>query len=101
MAVHPASLLRFAATLSATLALGFSAIWGAFALLYQAPGGQALRTLSVLLWAAFSLMLLVALWHGRAAVGILTFAVAFGGLLIWWQRITPSNDRIWADDVAQ
>jgi hypothetical protein len=101
MAAHAASLLRFAATLSATLAVGFSAIWGAFALWYQAPGGQALKTLSVLLWAAFSLMLLVALWHGRAAVGILTFAVAFGGLLIWWQRITPSNDRIWADDVAQ
>jgi hypothetical protein len=29
------------------------------------------------------------------------FAVAFGGLLIWWQRIAPSNDRVWADDVAQ
>jgi hypothetical protein len=29
------------------------------------------------------------------------FAVAFGALLIWWQRIAPSNDRIWADDVAQ
>jgi hypothetical protein len=29
------------------------------------------------------------------------FAVAFGALLIWWQRIAPSNDRVWADDVAQ
>jgi hypothetical protein len=30
-----------------------------------------------------------------------TFTAAFGALLIWWQRIAPSNNRIWADDVAQ
>ncbi len=27
--------------------------------------------------------------------------MAFTGLLIWWHRITPSNARVWADDVAQ
>ena len=101
MAVNAASLLRFAATLLAALVVGFSAIWGAFALWYQAPGGQALKTLGVLLWVGFSLTLLVAMWHGRTAVGLLTFALAFSGLLVWWQRIAPSNDRIWADDVAQ
>jgi Domain of unknown function (DUF4105) len=101
MAVNAASLLRVAAILAATIAVGLSSIWGAFALWYQAPGGQTLKALSVLLWAAFSLTLLVAMWQGRTAVGFLTFALTFAGLLVWWQRIAPSNDRVWADDVAQ
>jgi hypothetical protein len=29
------------------------------------------------------------------------FAAAFTVLLVWWQLLRPSNDRIWADDVAQ
>jgi hypothetical protein len=94
-------LLRFAATLLATLVVGSSAIWGAFALWYRAPGGQARKTLSVLLWAGFSLALMIAFWHGRTAGGFLAFAAVFSVLLIWWQRIAPSNNRIWADDVAQ
>jgi len=101
MTVSGASLLRFAVTFLATLVVASSAIWGALALWYQAPGGQALRTLSVLLWVAFSLALLLALWQGRTTVGLLAFAVAFGALLIWWHRIAPSNDKIWADDVAR
>src|SRR5216684_5515524 len=101
MSISAASSLRFAATLLATLIVGSSAIWGACALWFQAQGGQALKTLSVLLWAGFSLALMIALWQGRTAAGLATFAVAFGALLVWWQRIAPSNDRIWADDVAQ
>jgi hypothetical protein len=96
-----ASLLRLSVTLLATLLVGFSAIWGAFALWYQAPGGQAVKVLSVLVWAGFSLTLLIALWQGKTAVCLLAFAVVFAGLLIWWQRIAPSNNRIWTDDVAQ
>jgi hypothetical protein len=101
MSIGTVSLLRFAATLLATLIVGSSAMWGACALWFQARGGQALKTLSVLLWAGFSLTLMIALWQGRTAAGLATFAMAFGALLIWWQRIEPSNDRIWADDVAQ
>jgi Domain of unknown function (DUF4105) len=101
MSISAASLLRFAATLLATLIVGSSAIWGALALWFQAPGGRARKTLSVLLWAGFSLTLMILLWKGRAADGFLAFTLAFGALLIWWQRIAPSNDRIWADDVAQ
>src|SRR5882724_13697499 len=101
MSIGAVSLLRFAATLLATLIVGSSAIWGACALWFQAQGGQALKTLSVLLWTGFSLTLMIALWQGRTAAGLATFAMAFGALLIWWRRIEPSNDRIWADDVAQ
>jgi hypothetical protein len=101
MSVSAASLLRFAAIMLATLIVGLCAVWGAFALWFRAPGGRAPRTLSALVWAAFSLTLMIALWQGRAAAGFLVFAAAFGALLLWWQRIEPSNDRIWADDVAQ
>jgi hypothetical protein len=95
------SLLRIAATLLATLIMGTSAIWGAFALWFQEPGGQAPKTLGVLLWCGVCLLLVIALWHGRAALALPVFAALFVGLLIWWQGIRPSNDRIWADDVAQ
>jgi Domain of unknown function (DUF4105) len=101
MAIGAALPLRFTGILLATLIVGFSSIWGAFALWYQTSGGQTLKTMRVLMWAGLSLTLVIALWQGRTAVGLLAFAVAFGGLLIWWQRIAPSNDRIWADDVAQ
>ena len=101
MTVSGAGLLRFMAIFSATLVVGSSAIWGALAIWYQAPGGQPMKAFCVLLWAAFGLAILMALWQGRTAVGLLTFALAFGALLIWWQRIAPTNDRIWADDVAQ
>jgi hypothetical protein len=101
MSISAPSLLRLTATSLATLIAGASAIWGVFALWFQAPGGRALKTLSVLSWAALSLTLMIAFWQGRTAVDFLTFAAAFGALLVWWQRIAPSNDRIWADDVAQ
>jgi hypothetical protein len=101
MAIGAASLLRFTVTLLATLLVGFSAIWGAFALWYQAPGGHALKALSVFLWLGFALTLMIALWQGRTVAALVAFAVVFGGFLLWWQGIAPSNDRIWADDVAQ
>jgi Domain of unknown function (DUF4105) len=101
MTVGTAHALRFAATFLATLIFSSAAIWGACALWYQVPGGHALKTLSVLLWIGFSVALLIALWQGRTALSLLAFAAAFGALLIWWQHIAPSNDKVWHDDVAQ
>jgi hypothetical protein len=80
MAFSAASLMRFAATSLATLIIGFAAIWGAFALWYQAPGGQSFKALSVLLWVGFALLLLIALWQGRTALAVLAFAAACGCL---------------------
>ena len=77
------------------------ATWGAFALWFQVPGGVLSQSLGVGLWIAFSLAILVVLWRGRLAGGALSFAVAFAALLIWWLQIAPSNNRLWADDVAQ
>jgi len=99
--VGATGLLHVAAELIATVLLAIPAIWGALALKFQAPGGRRLRAFSAALWGAVCIVWVAALWRGRFASGLAGFGLAFGALLVWWRRLTPSNDRIWADDVAQ
>lgn len=101
MSAGAASILRITTTTMATLLIGLPGAWAALAIWYQAPGGQPLKTGLVALWIAFTLAALLALWQGRAGMALLGFAVAFGALVLWWQHIAPSNDRMWADDVAR
>jgi hypothetical protein len=96
-----ASFLRAAATVLSSLIIIFPAIWGGFALWYQIPGGQFFKGLCVALWGAFSVAMVTALWQGRFAVGVIAFTVALVGLLVWWTRLTPTNDHEWADDLAR
>jgi Domain of unknown function (DUF4105) len=79
------------------------AIWGCCALWYRAPGARAIRILTAALWAAFSLATLLtpALSPPHMAPAVAFFAAGFGGLLLWWRHLLPSNDRVWADDVAK
>jgi hypothetical protein len=88
-------------TTTAIFCVFLLAAWGAFALWFQVPGGLLLQSLGVGLWVAFSVAIIIILWRGRLAVGVMSFAVAFAVLLIWWLQIAPSNERLWADDVAQ
>jgi Domain of unknown function (DUF4105) len=88
-------------TATAIFCVCLLATWGAFALWFQVPGGWVLQGLGVSLWIAFTLVILVALWRGRLAVGTASFAIAFVALLVWWLQISPSNNRVWADDVAR
>jgi hypothetical protein len=101
MSSPDASVSGVATARLALLIVPLLATWGCFALWYQIPGGRALKGLSVLLWLSFSLAMLFALWQVRLSLGILGFAVAFLVLLVWWQRLMPSNERVWADDVAE
>jgi hypothetical protein len=94
-------LLRTTAMLLATLLVILAAAWGVMALWYQAPGGPVRKRLSLALWAAFGLAVIIVLWTGRFALGSAVFAVGLGGLIVWWHRLRASNDRLWADDVAQ
>jgi hypothetical protein len=96
-----AGILRLVCTLLATLLVALPAAWATLALWYEAPGSQALRVATIGMWIAFTLVMLFALWQGRVALGLLVFAAGFCAVLFWWQRIQPTNDRLWADDVAQ
>jgi hypothetical protein len=88
-------------TATAIFCVCLLATWGAFALWFQVPGGWLLQSLGVGLWVAFSVVIVAALWRGRLALGAMSFAIAFAALLVWWWQIPPSNNRLWADDVAQ
>jgi hypothetical protein len=94
-------MLRAAATMLSSLIIIFPAFWGALALWYQIPGSRFLKGLCVVLWGAFSIAMLNALWQGRIALALIAFAVALVGLLVWWTRLPPTNDHEWAADVAR
>ncbi len=100
MSPPAAGLLRIVMSAFVTLLVALPALWGSLALWYQVPDGPVSKTLSIVLWAVFSVSMLIGSWHGRWS-GLLAFGVAFAIMLMWWSRIAPSNDRLWADDVAR
>jgi Domain of unknown function (DUF4105) len=93
--------LRIIALLFATLLVALPAAWAVLALWYQTAGGRTIKIAITALWIAGCVGALLLLWQGWAALSLSVFAVAFAAIAIWWQRIKPSNDRLWADDVAQ
>src|SRR5271167_1330680 len=101
MTASAAGDLRIVALLFTTLLVGLPAAWTVLAFWYQAPGGRKAKIAIIAAWIACSACVLFALWQGRAAVGLLVFAAAFAAVMMWWRGIPPSNDRLWADDVAQ
>src|SRR3984885_9051789 len=94
-------IVRVALLALVTVIVVIAATWGVFALWYQLPGQHALKAVGVTVWVALSFAVLIAMWSRRIAQGLLGFSVAIAILLVWWHRLPPSNDRIWADDVAQ
>ncbi len=84
-----------------TLIVGLACIWGALALWYQAPGSRGWKSSICALWAALGILCASAVWSGWPAAGLCTFAAAHAALLAWWTSLSPSNERAWADDVAQ
>src|ERR1700753_4124033 len=84
-----------------TAILTLLTLWGACALWYQAAPSHPLRVLAVVSWGLVCLTLIVAVWSHRTLAGLTGFALAFSVLLVWWHGVKPSNDRIWADDVAR
>jgi hypothetical protein len=96
-----AHVLRIAASVLATCLVGVPALWGGLALWFRAPGGRLVRWLCACAWGAFSLTMLAALWTGRWVAGFAAFGAGWAILLIWWQRVRPTNEADWADDVAQ
>ena len=102
MGINAISVLRVTGLALASLCLCvLPAAWTAAALWFQGPGGVILKNLTIALWCLFALAMLLMAWWGRPLLALLLFSLAFAGVLIWWQQIPPSNDRVWADDVAR
>jgi hypothetical protein len=77
-----------------------AAAWGGAALWYAVPGRMGI--LVVVLWCAIGAAALFAVWCRRWRAPVLpVFVCAMAVLLGWWSTLTPSHERIWADDVAR
>ncbi|MCF7749599.1 DUF4105 domain-containing protein [Bacillus subtilis subsp. subtilis] len=85
----------------ALLMLG-AALWVTGLLAYQLPGPDWLRWLAIGAWGGFALTVSVAVARARAGrwPGAL-FVAALVASGVWWLLLTPRQDRVWADDVAQ
>jgi hypothetical protein len=81
--------------------IAMACAWSALALWYKAPGGQVGKSAASAAWLVLTAACVAGLWHGGVAIALPTLAAAYAGLLIWWIGLSPSNDRDWADDVAQ
>lgn len=93
--------LLVAGRVLATLMVLLSSAWVCLALWYQLPGGTAERVGICVLWSGADLAVLVLVWRRGGARALLSYGVAFCGMLLWWGTILPSQDRPWADDVAR
>jgi hypothetical protein len=87
------------ATFLLSLTVALVAAWGTLAIRYKAP--RPLRVVGMTLWPLLGAACIGACWCGHLGMGAAVFAAAHGLLLVWWFRLRASNDRDWADDVAQ
>ena len=84
-----------------SLMISLAAVWAGLALYYQLPLPMPWLALSIVLWAGLTLFALVRLWRNNVWQGLLIYALLHGVLLLWWNSLTPSNQQLWEDDVAQ
>lgn len=92
---------RIALVIVAALIAIVSGAWGALALWYQLPGNLAWRVLGAAIWVIVVITLAIAAISRHSWLPLGIYVVLYGLLLVWWSGIAPSNDRIWADDVAR
>ncbi len=73
--------------------------WGVLALFFAFPGPGWVRGVVACLFAAF---LPAAFVRGRSFSRNMLFCILlFMALLIWWQTLRPTNNKEWAQDVAE
>lgn len=79
-----------------------AALWVVGLLAYQLSGPNWARGVALVLWGGFALFTAVAVARARAGrwPGAL-FAAVLVATGIWWLLLSPRQDRVWADDVAQ
>jgi hypothetical protein len=81
-------------------ALGLG-LWGAAALIFAGPEPALLRQGLAGLVALVGLLGTADLLRGRTGRGLLLAGALALALVLWWSRILPSNERVWAPEVAR
>ncbi len=75
--------------------------WGVLAITFAGPADTTLRNSLAGAVAITTLAALVGLglrrWRGRS---LAAYLILFAGLLTWWWRVEPSNERDWQTDVS-
>ena len=90
--------IRWVGALLVLLAVIIAAAWAFGAVWFDGPFGTGNRIAAALLATTVVVVLLFVrpFWRKVGAVALL-----FGGVLIWWLTLKPSNDGNWQPDVAQ
>lgn len=95
------ALIKMLGRLFLTLLILLLTLWGAMAMGYQLALPVLITAAFIIVWCLLGLLWLKRLWQRRTAWAVIGQTVSFVILLIWWNTLQPSNERIWSDDVAQ
>ena len=101
MSTDTRSALAGSLNIIVSLVITLAAVWGGLALYYQLPLALPWLSLGLAAWAAIWLFALVHLWRKSLWQGVFIYLLSHAVLLLWWNSLTPSNQHIWEDDVAQ
>ena len=101
MSINRRSFLSTSLQLLLSLLILCAGAWGGLALYYQLPMQMPWLAVSLALWVGLSVLALVHLWRNSTWQGVLLYLALHAVLLIWWNSLTPSNQHLWEDDVAQ
>ena len=74
--------------------------WSGLALWFRFPGPDWARAIAAGLFVLLGLATIVTLFTRRRWPALAIFALAYGGLLLWWSTITPPNNGEWQPEVA-
>ena len=81
------------------LVLAIAWLWGVTAIYLAGPGNHQVNTI---LAALFGVFLPAAFMFSRSFFrGVILSLGLFVFVLVWWQTLTPTNEKDWAPDVAQ
>jgi len=92
--------LRWVGTAVAGLAMLFAGLWGALVIWFRLVPAPPLREVLVAGLLLLALAATVCLVLRRWRIVVL-YMVCFAAVFGWWAALQPSNDRVWADDVAR
>jgi hypothetical protein len=83
------------------LIVAVATAWAALALWYRLPLPEVGRMLVASVFAIFGLLTVVALASRLRIKVLLSFAILFALVLVWWSTIKPEANAAWSPDVAR